>query len=172
MRAHLDPGKVYEDIFRQLNRNKVDYVVVGGVALVLHGIVRLTADLDLMLSLDGKNLHKFISLMTALGFRPRVPVKAESLADPSMRLYWHEEKQMEVFSFYHPKQAIGLVDVFIKEPIPFDEVNAEAVRIRAGSLSIPVASLDHLMVMKKISARKQDKEDIEAIKRLKRNEKD
>jgi hypothetical protein len=51
-------------------------------------------------------------------------------------------------------------------------VNAEAVRIRAGSLSIPVSSLDHLMVMKKISARKQDKEDIEAIKRLKRNEKE
>jgi hypothetical protein len=37
---------LYEDIFRTLAEKKIDYVVVGGVALVLHGVVRLTGDLD------------------------------------------------------------------------------------------------------------------------------
>jgi len=41
----------YEELFEKLNMSGVDYVVVGGVALVLHGVVRLTADLDLMVHL-------------------------------------------------------------------------------------------------------------------------
>ncbi|MDN3515601.1 MAG: hypothetical protein NG747_14545 [Candidatus Brocadia sp.] len=38
----------YESIFDKLNKSHIDYIVVGGVALVLHGAVRLTADLDLI----------------------------------------------------------------------------------------------------------------------------
>jgi hypothetical protein len=64
----------YEEMFKQLNRRHIDYTVVGGVALVMHGVVRLTADLDLMLHLDEKNLNKFIDLMSDLGYKPRIPV--------------------------------------------------------------------------------------------------
>jgi len=53
---------VYEDIFTKLNERKVNYLVVGGIALVLHGVVRLTADLDLIVKLQSDNLAKFISV--------------------------------------------------------------------------------------------------------------
>ncbi len=59
----------YEELFRQLNRKHIDYVVVGGVALVMHGVVRLTADLDLMLHLEEKNLRRFVDLMNELRYR-------------------------------------------------------------------------------------------------------
>jgi len=45
---------IYEEILRALNARKVNYVVVGGVALVLHGVVRMTADLDLIVRLETK----------------------------------------------------------------------------------------------------------------------
>ncbi|MBW1973727.1 MAG: hypothetical protein JRI44_12950, partial [Deltaproteobacteria bacterium] len=45
-----------EEIFEKLNKEGVKYVIVGGVALVLHGVVRLTADLDLMLEMSEENL--------------------------------------------------------------------------------------------------------------------
>lgn len=75
----------YEEIFRELNRRKIDYVVVGGVAVVMHGVVRLTADLDLMVHLEEKNLTKFVEVMNELGYKPKVPVKAESFIDPENR---------------------------------------------------------------------------------------
>jgi hypothetical protein len=43
---------VYFDLFRAFDECDLDYVVVGGVALVMHGVVRMTADLDLMVALE------------------------------------------------------------------------------------------------------------------------
>ncbi len=42
---------VFEEVCGALNRARVRYVVVGGVAVVLHGYPRLTADLDLVVDL-------------------------------------------------------------------------------------------------------------------------
>jgi hypothetical protein len=156
----------YEEIFKQLNRRHIDYTVVGGVALVMHGVVRLTADLDLMLYLDEKNLNKFIDLMGELGYKPRVPVKARDLADPAKRAYWRQEKNMEVFSFYHPRQAISLIDVFISEPLPYKEIKSRAVHMKIGNLSVPVVSKEDLIKLKKIAGRPQDLEDINALRKL------
>jgi hypothetical protein len=38
----------YEDLFRTIETHRVEYAVAGGVALVLHGVARLTVDLDLV----------------------------------------------------------------------------------------------------------------------------
>lgn len=157
---------LFEEIFRELNKRKIDYVVVGGVALVLHGVVRLTADLDLMVHLDEKNLAKFVEVMNALGYRPKVPVKAESLIDPENRKMWFEEKNMRVFSFYHPKKGIMLIDIFINEPVPYDKIKIDAVEMKMGHLLIPTVSVEDLIKLKEISGRPQDIADIEALKRL------
>ncbi len=44
----------YEEVFRKLSDREVKYAVAGGVALVLHGVVRLTADLDLIVELSTR----------------------------------------------------------------------------------------------------------------------
>ena len=138
----------YEELFRQLNKKRIDYVVVGGVALVMHGIVRLTADLDLVLHLEEQNLRRFIDLMDELGYRPRIPVRSEALLDADQRKQWAEEKNMMVFSFYHPRQAISLVDIFIQEPMPFERIKAHAVDMKLGNLTVPVISVDDMIKMK------------------------
>lgn len=61
----------YEDVFRKLDEEQVEYVVVGGVALVLHGVVRFTADLDLFVELSEANLRKFVNAMKSLGTNQR-----------------------------------------------------------------------------------------------------
>ena len=57
----------YGDVFNALNKAKVDYPVVGGVALVLHGVVRLTVDMDLMVETSEHNLKKFVYTLGVLG---------------------------------------------------------------------------------------------------------
>jgi len=50
----------YEKVFRMLSEKRVRYAVTGGVALILYGVVRFTAGLDLIVDLEKKNLEKFI----------------------------------------------------------------------------------------------------------------
>ena len=157
---------IYEEIFRTLNAKKVNYVVVGGVALVLHGVVRLTAGLDLIVRLETKNLTKFISVIKGLGYRPKVPVKAEEFIDNEKRETWRKEKGMQVLSFYHPKKPAPLLDVFVNEPIDYETLADEKEVIQAGSIKIPVVSRRHLIALKKISGRPQDIADINALKEV------
>lgn len=163
---------IYEDIFIALNAGKVRYVVVGGIALVLHGVVRLTADLDLIVRLETKNLTKFVSVMNGLGYRPKVPVKAEEFIDDEMRKKWKREKGMQVFSFYHPRKPTVILDIFVDEPIEYAALEKEKEVIRAGSLRIPVVSKRHLIELKKISGRPQDIADINALKEVIKIEKE
>jgi predicted nucleotidyltransferase len=163
---------VYEDIFTKLNKRKVNYLVVGGIALVLHGVVRLTADLDLIVKLQSDNLAKFISVMKELGYKPRVPVKAEEFIDPAKREIWIKEKGMRVFSFYHPKKTVALVDVFVDEPIEYRKLEAEQKWIKAGGIKIPVISVKHLIELKEISGRAQDIADIKALREVIKFEKE
>jgi len=54
----------------------VRYVVVGGVAVVLHGVMRFTADLDMVIDLAPEQARTAMDVMTSAGFSPHVPVAA------------------------------------------------------------------------------------------------
>ena len=60
----------------------VDFVVAGGVAMVLHGVERMTLDLDIAVSLESANLHRFLHAMEQLALVPRAPVPASIILDP------------------------------------------------------------------------------------------
>jgi hypothetical protein len=158
----------YEDVFRALMDRGIKYVVAGGVALVLHGVVRLTADLDLIIELKTENLARFISVMNDLGYRPKPPVKAEDFIDPENRKRWGEEKGMKVFSFFHPDRPMNLIDVFINEPLSFDEIVKEMVTFESRGIRIPVISIKHLRILKMVAHRPQDIADIAALDDLER----
>ena len=159
-----------EEVFRKLGERKVRYAVAGGIALVLHGAVRFTADLDLIVDLSSYNLENFISAMNELGYKPRLPVKAEAFADSSIREKWITEKGMEVFTFYHPDREINQVDVFVRELLKFDDIEKEIVWINARDVIIPVISLSHLKILKRIAGRPQDFADIEALEELEKKD--
>ncbi len=160
----------YENVFRSLQKNNIRYAVAGGVALVLHGVVRFTADLDLIVDLEPENLRRFVQAMTELGYRPRNPVKADEFLDPAVRAGWKRDNNMEVFSFVDPAQPINLIDVFIEEKIPFREVFQEIAQMGAKGITIPVVSLRHLKMLKQAAGRPQDLADIAAIDALEKTE--
>jgi hypothetical protein len=159
---------LYEEVFRSLMDREIRYAVAGGIALVLHGVVRLTADLDLVIELTTENLTRFISVMNDLGYEPKQPVKAEELINSENRKRWEEEKEMKVFSFFHPARPMNLIDVFINEPISFDEIEKELVVFESRGIRIPVVSKRHLKTMKMATQRPQDIADIAALDDLER----
>ena len=87
---------LYEPLFRALNASGTRYVVVGGVATVLHGYARLTADIDLILDLEESAAARAMHALAGLGLRPRAPVDPADFADSRIREGWLQDKGMQV----------------------------------------------------------------------------
>jgi predicted nucleotidyltransferase len=145
----------------------VRYVIVGGVAVVLHGYLRATADLDLILSMEESNLAAALRTLEDLGFHPRAPVPLAAFANASERKRWIEEKNLQVFSLWHSKMPGFEVDLFVETPLPFDDLYSRAIRVELGKTSVAVAAIDDLIAMKRAAGRPRDVEDIEALLHLK-----
>lgn len=162
----------YESIFRQLNKQRVKYLVAGGIAVVLHGVVRFTADLDLFVKLTTENWARFIKAMRELGYRSKLPVKLEGFANEKKRKEWIEKKGMKVFSFYHPKKQLELIDIFVKEYIDFDSAYRHKKLVKAKDITIPLVCIKDLKKLKRIAARTQDLADISSLEELEKIEKE
>jgi hypothetical protein len=157
-----------ETIFGALDRASVRYLVVGGVAVVLHGHPRFTADLDLVLALDPANLARALPALERLGYRPRAPVALATFADPEQRRRWIEEKAMTVFSLWSPQLPATEIDLFASEPLPFEAAHARSLRADLGDVTVTVAALPDLIALKRDAARPQDLEDVAALEALQR----
>jgi len=159
---------IFEKIFREFNNAKVKYLVVGGVAVNLHGYVRFTGDLDILLLLEEKNLEKVDKIMQKLGYSERLPVSIMSLKDEAQVRTWLKEKNMLAFSFMPPRDNPLQIDIIIEESMDFKKVASDRVIKKIDDVSIPVVSIDQLMKMKRKADRQQDITDLEALIKLKK----
>ena len=159
----------FEAFFNVLNADGVRYIVVDGVAVVLHGHPRMTADIDLVIDLNPSEAKLAIRSLTGMGLRPRVPVEAEAFADPEQRQRWIDERGMMVFNLYDPQDPLRSVDLFVQPPIPFDELWSRSRLIALPSVKVRVASIQDLIRMKENTGRSLDSADIEALEAI-RNE--
>ena len=164
------PYMYYIDIFRALNKEKVRYLVVGALAMNLHGVPRMTSDLDIMIDLTPANIARFIKSINSLGLTPRVPVNLKSLADRDYMEMLHKEKNMLVLNLYNPVSPYQQLDVFIKNPVEFAPAYKNSVVYNAGGVKVPTLCVADLITMKEMAGRKQDRSDISILNRLKDTE--
>ena len=154
-------------VFKQLNAADVRYVVVGGVATILHGYVRATTDIDLIVDLQIEEAEKAIEALSGEGYKPRIPVQAKEFADNNKRKQWIETKGMTVFSMFHPEQPGLSIDLFAQHPIPFDELWERSQVFDVDGTGIRVCSLDDLIMLKQLAGRNKDMDDIEKLLKIK-----
>lgn len=157
-----------ERIFAALEQAGVRYLVVGGVAVVLHGHPRLTADLDLVIALDPANVRGAVDALAALGYRPRAPVPLSAFADPEQRRAWIAEKGLTVLSLTSPELPLTEVDLFATEPLPFEPAHARALSVTIGGVRVTAASLDDLIQLKRAAGRPKDLADVDALEAIRR----
>lgn len=140
---------IYEDVFRALNKEKVRYLVVGGVAVNLYGFPRTTLDLDLLIALDDKNRTAFYQTMKKLKFKSKKPALAKNLI-----LGKYDPKKVKVVTFY--RDEFELIDVFIQSPINFDNSYKKRKLFRTEGIAISTIPYETLLAMKRSSGREQD----------------
>lgn len=156
----------YIDIFKALARYKVRYLLVGGLAVNLHGIPRMTMDMDLVVALDAANLEGFVAAAASLGLKPVLPLPLSDLLDPAKRAHWVKERNMIAFALRPPQPDGPTLDLLLDPPINIDEAFARAVSRDLGSVTVALASVEDMILLKEESGRAQDLADLEHLRRI------
>ena len=154
----------FQTIFKEFNGLRIDYLVIGGLAVNFHGVPRMTYDIDLMVLLEPENILKLVTKLTQWGYRPKIPIDPGDLADEIKRNSWILEKGMKAVNFYSETLPIGEIDILIDTPIPYKELKSRAVRIELQDEKIPTVSIHDLIELKLRAGRKQDFADIEHLR--------
>ena len=162
--------KSIPDILRALADTGVQFVLVGGFAVQLHGFVRATLDLDLVLAMDDANLTKFIDVAKKFGLAPIIPVSIDSLKNAKQIDQWHKEKGMLAFALREPQVSGSVIDVLVRPEVTFDALQVDASTVDLFGRSVKVASIEHLLFMKRIANRPKDRIDVEALEKIQRGQ--
>ena len=158
------------EILRVLSERKVQFIVCGGVAVVLHGVERTTLDVDLSVAMNRENLQNFIGAMRALGLKPRAPVSPEILLDANQVRALIAEKHALAFTFLDPHRPYRQVDMLLTGEASYENLQDQATSMRIGELVVRVVSVAQLIGMKEKVRPKREKDasDIRALRRLQR----
>lgn len=140
-------GNFLFDAIRGLTEHRVDFVLCGGLACVLHGSERTTFDIDILVRMDRDNLQRLIGFVRAHRLTPRIPEPVDSLLNPEKRKQWLLEKGALVYAL-SGKNGLVQLDVFLDYPIPFAELSSRAVIFEAEGVRIPVSSIPDLLKAK------------------------
>ena len=136
-------------IVKELVAGGVDFILVGGVACVLHGVERVTMDVDVAVHMASANWDRLILVMNKMGLVPRAPVRPETLADPKVRQAMVEEKKALVFTFIHPDEPSLQLDVFLRPELSYEALKPHAQPMDIGGLSLQLISPSKLLDLKK-----------------------
>ncbi len=146
-------------------KNNIPYVLVGGYALALQGIVRATVDIDLAVSLNKSHLVKAEKALNDLGLQSRIPIRAKDLAQ--FHEEYRKERNLIAWSFVDSKDVSRQVDLLFYPPIK--SLKSELVSVHG--LKVCVATKKTLLEMKKSANRPQDQMDITRLEEALREEK-
>lgn len=127
-------------------------MVIGGIALALHGVVRATEDIDLFIEPTSENIARLKNSLRALWNDSAIDeISAEDLLGdyPAVR--------------YGPPDDSISIDILTKLGEAFLYKDLEAELIEAPNLTVRVATVKTLIRMKKDTVRMQDKADVNAL---------
>lgn len=158
---------LYAKVFTALNKAKIEYLIVGGVAVNLHGYTRFTGDIDILLTLSPDNLTKMDNTMKKMGYVERLPITIHGLSDPKKLKKYLKDKNMKAFTYISNKQLALDVDIITEESLDFAGFNKKKKVVHVWNLDLPVIGIDDLIGMKKKAGRNEDKFDVEALLKLK-----
>ncbi len=138
---------------RDLNDSRVRYVVVGGLAVVRHGAVRATKDVDAAVAMDGDNLTRVHAL-----------VDRWQATNPDGTPLWRRELPPgDVLLLRTPHCLVDLLSEQLL-PAPFADVLARADVKRIDGVEAPICSLLDLVAMKRAAGRTTDESDLELLR--------
>jgi hypothetical protein len=141
----------FRDFLKALHLHKVDYLLVGGYAVILHGYERVTADMDIWVRCTSENYKKIVLAFRTFGL---------SLFDMTLENFLNTEK-WDVFRFGRKPVAIDIMTKI--KGLNFDDAFKLGKRITVDEIDIHLIHYNHLITAKKQAGRTKDIQDLENL---------
>ncbi|MEA2356679.1 MAG: hypothetical protein QOD61_2808 [Solirubrobacteraceae bacterium] len=153
-RGPSDPRRV----LAVLDGHGVDFVVIGGIAVIAHGHPRNTRDIDFVAATDRVNLERLAATLRELGAR----ISGVDADLPGIKL---DAATLGNGASYTMVTDAGGLDYFNEVPggVPYEELRARALVVELPGLTLRVAGRDDLIRMKLAAGRPQDLDDVAAL---------
>jgi predicted nucleotidyltransferase len=156
------PDLDVREMLQRLVSAGVDFVVIGGIAVLLHGYPRNTRDLDIAFAPDAGNLKALGNVLVQLEARLR-DVDADVPFVP-------DDRTLQAIELLALETSAGWLDVQRRTPgvASYEQLRRRAERVDLDGFSVLVATPDDLIAMKRAAGRPQDELDIAALEAIKR----
>jgi predicted nucleotidyltransferase len=143
-------------MLRRLAEDGIDFVVIGGVAVELHGYARFTKDLDIVYATNAANLERLGKLLVELGARLRGFEDLPFIPDV------HTLKRAQMLTLV---TALGSLDLLVdpEGSARYEEMRERALKVDLDGIEIRVVALEDLLSMKRAARRPQDVADVDAL---------
>ncbi len=141
----------FQDFITALNRSEVEYVLVGGYSVILHGYARTTGDLDIWVNKTVENYQKIVHAFKMFGM-PVFDMTEENFLNNS---------NVDVFTFGRPPVSIDLITSI--KGLEFEPTYKKALVHKVDELEIRLIHLNDLIQAKKSAGRPRDMNDIEHL---------
>jgi hypothetical protein len=143
--------KDFEDFIRCFNKHHVDYILVGGFSVILHGYPRNTGDMDIWVKRDFDNYKKIENAFLEFGM---------PLFDMTSENFLHN-KNLNVFTFGRSPVAIDLM-VEVKG-LNFDKTFESSIIFSEKDFFVRTISKEDLIKAKKSVMRPKDMDDLQNL---------
>jgi hypothetical protein len=148
-------GTIFNDDFRDfiqaLNNHDVEYILVGGYAVILHGYRRVTGDLDIWVNRTKENYKKIVAAFHEFNL-PTFDMTEQRFLDPDTA---------DVFSYGRPPVSIDIITKL--KGVTFNDALTQAQIFNEEGLMIRFIHLNNLIEAKKAAGRHKDLDDIEKL---------
>jgi hypothetical protein len=159
---HPPPDRAFgaDEILNTLTDHAVDFVVIGGIAVQVHGCIRGTHDVDIVAQPGTLNMSRLGEALVALEAEHRLP-GSFSLADP------HELRRAPLIAVVTRAGPLDIVNIehLAGQPRDYQALRDQALEVELQGRQIAVAGLSDVIRMKRAAGRDQDLADIEALTR-------
>ena len=145
----MELNEDFKEFVQLLNKNNVEYLVVGGYAVTAHGYPRYTGDIDFWVKPEEKNALFVIKSLKEFGFG-ELDITLDDLTEID-----------NVIQLGFPPNRIDILTSI--SGVTFDECWKEKSEINVDGEKINFISLHHLKINKKESGRTKDKLDLENL---------
>jgi len=144
--------KDFVDFIRLCNKHQVEYLVVGGLAVVVHGYPRFTGDMDIWMKISDDNANKMLEVIKDFGMTSLGITKADLLEKDGVIQFGVRPVRIDIMN-----DLAG---------ISFDAAFEKKKQLTRADVVINFIGLNDLLISKKVAGRKQDKADIQKLKRI------
>lgn len=137
-----------KDVFRSFEKNEVRYIVIGGIAAILHGVPRATFDLDILIKATRNNVEKLLAALLEAGLGTAALTTPEEILNNEITVF-KDQVRIDVQTF--------------TPGITFEKAWKNRKSIEYSGQVLFIVSREDLISSKKASGRKVDLEDVEIL---------